>query len=213
MKYLITLLIGMAVGAALFVAGLYFNPFAANPKVSPLALPDGRVIDLNFTNVPAEMILYTNNGESVSKAHPVKVQQLWEPPVRSSRVSVVSLTSARGEPAGIGVKFTSESEDTRPLQAKALVNSDWFVYLPGRGTLFIQQSENYWAYLRDIVVPARWSSSDSWRGSWHRITTAGPARWAQRASSGSPGNSPVWSPKPSSRSTPKRTPRSTVRLQ
>ena len=174
MKYLITLLLGMLVGAALFVAGLYFNPFAAKQTISPLALPDGRIIDLSFANVPAEMVLYTNNGQSVSKPHPARVQQLWESTVQNSRVSVVSLTSARGEPAGIGVKFASESEDTRPLQAKALVNSAWFVYLPGRGSLFVQQTENYWAYLRDIVVPARWSSSDSWRGAWHRITTSGP---------------------------------------
>lgn len=55
-----------------------------------------------------------------------------------------------------------------------MVDSVWHIYLAGRGTLFIEQNENYWSYLRDIVVPAYWSSADSWRGSWHGTLTAGP---------------------------------------
>ncbi len=39
----------------------------------------------------------------------------------------------------------------------------------------IEQSENYWGFLRDIVVPAHWSSGDSWKGNWHGTVTAGPA--------------------------------------
>src|SRR5690606_22494627 len=74
----------------------------------------------------------------------------------------------------IGVKFSSDSEATRLLTAKALVDSAWHAYLPGRGTFFVDQTENLWSYLRNIVVPARWNSADSWRGSWFGIVTAGP---------------------------------------
>ena len=38
----------------------------------------------------------------------------------------------------------------------------------------VDQVENYWAYLRDIVVPARWSSGKNWVGSFHHIMTVGP---------------------------------------
>jgi len=89
-------------------------------------------------------------------------------------VSVVELTGAHGDTVGIGVKFASDSERTRPLNAEALVDSVWHIYLPGRGTMFVEQTENYWSLLRDIVIPARWNSADSWRGVWHGNTTVGP---------------------------------------
>ena len=38
MKYLISLLVGIVSGAALFLAALYFNPFGASQSVSPLAV-------------------------------------------------------------------------------------------------------------------------------------------------------------------------------
>lgn len=174
MKYLISLIVGLVFGAVLLLAGLYLNPFAARPSLSPLAVSDDALIALNFSAVPSEALLFTNNGESLRKPYPLKVQQLWEPAVEKTWVWVVELSNTRGETHGIGIKFSSESEATRPLNAEALVDSAWHLYLSGRGTLFVQESENYWAFLRDIAIPARWSSSDSWRGTWHGDITAGP---------------------------------------
>ncbi|MDH4109319.1 MAG: hypothetical protein OEW35_13465 [Gammaproteobacteria bacterium] len=174
MKYVISLLLGVVTGTALFMAMLYFNPFAGRIEVSPLAVSDQEQLVLRYEAVAQQMLLYTNDGESLVAPHPVKVEEIWEPTVRDSWVQVVELSNASGTPLGVGVKFSSESEATRPLNAQALVDSIWHIYLPGRGTLFVEQRENYWAYIRDIVIPARVSSADSWRGSWIGITTAGP---------------------------------------
>ncbi len=174
MKYLVSLLIGLAIGAALLVAGMYLNPFAGRQSLSPLAISDNVLVVLNYSMVPAESLVFTNDGESVRKPYPLKVQQLWEPAVQKTSVTVTELTNARGEPVGIGVKFSSDSEKSRPLRGEALVDSVWHIYLPGRGTLLAEQVENYWTLLREIVIPARWSSSDSWRGSWHGSITFGP---------------------------------------
>ena len=46
--------------------------------------------------------------------------------------------------------------------------------MPGQGSLFVEQRENYWGYLREIVVPAYRSSGDSWRGNWNGTITSGP---------------------------------------
>lgn len=174
MKYLVSLLFGLAFGAALLVAGMYLNPFAGRQALSPLAVSDNVLVVLNYSLVPAESLVFTNDGESVRKSYPLKVQQLWEPAVRKTWVVVTELTNARGEPVGMGVKFSSDSEKSRPLRGEALVDSVWHIYLPGRGTLLVEQVENYWTLLREIVIPARWSSSDSWRGSWHGSITIGP---------------------------------------
>ncbi len=174
MKYVISLLVGMLIGVALFVLGLYYNPFVGNPSVSPLAVSDLDLVDLSFSLVASDSIVFTNDGESHVKPYPAKVLQLWEPTVRRTRGFVTILADSRGEPAGLGVKFSSDSEETALINGEVLVHSVWHIYLPKRGTFFVDQTENFWPYLHDIVIPARLSSGDNWRGSWYGIMTVGP---------------------------------------
>jgi hypothetical protein len=174
MKYVISLFIGMVIGICLFVLGFYHNPFVGNPSVSPLAISDLDLVDLSYSLVPSDSILFTNDGESRIEPHPAKVSQLWEPTVKRTRGFVTTLTDARGAPAGLGVKFSSNSESSALINAEVLVDSVWHIYLPKRGTFFVDQTENFWTYLHDIVVPAQLSSGDNWRGTWYGIMSAGP---------------------------------------
>lgn len=187
MKYVISLVVGIVSGAVLFVAALYYNPFAARSSVSPLAVTEQELLDLSFSAVPSEMLMFTNDGESRIKPHPENVNELWESTVNRTWASAVVFSNARGEPQGIGIKISSESEDTNLLDAGAIVESVWHIYLPGRGTFYVDQVENYWSYLHDIVLPARWSSSDSWRGTWYRNITEGPGALGTARVSGGTG--------------------------
>lgn len=174
MKYAVSILVGMVIGAILFVAGMYFNPFTERQAVSPLAMTEDEHLDFTYTAVPGETILYTDNGESIIDTHPERVAELWEPAVVDTRVTVNLLTDSRGHTMGLGIKFSSDSEQTQLIKSQVLVNSAWHVYVPGRGTLFVDQIENHWSYLREVVVPAHWSSGDNWKGSFFRIMTKGP---------------------------------------
>ncbi len=174
MKYAISFTLGLLVGAALFLLALYHNPFSETPSLSPLSVSGQQLLDFSFSAVPAESIAFTNNGESRVKPHPQEIAELWEPAIRHTAVFVAILSDSRGAPAGVGVKFASKSEQTKLLSSEALVDSVWHVYLPDSGTLFIDQTENLWGYIRNIVLPARWNSADSWRGTWYGITTVGP---------------------------------------
>jgi hypothetical protein len=174
MKYLISLFLGLLVGAALFVLGLYFNPFLGQVSVSPLAVTDSRVVDLSYSAVPADGLLYTDHGESIITPHPERVTELWEPAVVDTSVFVTLLQGSRGGFAGLGIKYLSASEDTALIRGEAIANSVWHIYLPGQGTFLIDQTENFWSYLRDVVIPARWSSGDNWRGMFHGVMTNGP---------------------------------------
>ena len=174
MNYVISLLAGMLIGIALFLLGLYYNPFVGNPSVSPLAISDLDLVDLSYSLVPSDSIAFTNDGESHVKTHPARVLQLWEPAVNKTRGFATILADSRGEPAGLGVKFSSDSEETALIDGKVVVNSVWHIYLPKHGTFFLNQTENFWRYLRDIVIPARLSAGDNWRGTWHGITSSGP---------------------------------------
>jgi len=174
MRFLIVFLLGLIVGGALFVVGLIYNPFINAGSVSPLSVTDARTSVLSYSGVAAENIVYSNDGESRVSPHPEKVLQLWEAPVRQSTVMVTTMRDARNQVAGIGIKFSSLSEDTRLLQGEALLDSAWYVYLPGKGSFFVAQRENHWNYLRDIVVAAYRNSTNTWKGSWHGVITSGP---------------------------------------
>lgn len=174
MKYLISLLVGMVVGTAAFLALLYFNPLTAQNKLSPLSVTEDELISLNYSAVATDTLIYTNDGESQVMPYPAKVLQLWEQPVRKTDALATVLRDSRNQVAGIGLKFSSDSESTNILNGEAIVDSVWHIYLPGRGSFFIEQKENYWAYLREVVLPAYWSSGDNWRGIWNGNLTSGP---------------------------------------
>jgi len=173
-RYLLALIFGMVVGAVVFLGLLYFNPFTAQQRLSPITVTDNDVVKLGYSAAAQDMLLYTNDGESRVDPHPAKVLQLWEAPIRKTRAIATVLTDSRGQAAGIGIKFSSDSESTNILNGQAIVDSVWHVYMPERGSLFVAQSENLWSFLREIVIPAYWSSADSWRGTWRGDITAGP---------------------------------------
>lgn len=174
MKYVIALIFGMLVGVALFAAGMLYNPFANQRSLSPLTVTDLPTITLSYTNVAKSNLLLTNNGESRVEPHPKKTLQLWEASVRQTTAMATVLRDGANNPTGIGVKMSSSSEDTDILRGAALVDSVWYVYLPGRGSFFIEQQENYWDYLREVVVPAYRNSANTWKGSWVGDITSGP---------------------------------------
>jgi hypothetical protein len=173
-KYVVSLILGLIVGVIAVFLLLYFNPLVSGTTLSPLTVTDNEVITLNYPAVAAESIAFTNDGESEVEPHPAKVLQLWEAPIRDTTAMVSVLKDSRNQAVGIGVKFSSRAESTNILNAQANLDSVWQIYLPARGSLFIDETENYWDFLRDIVVPAYWSSGDNWRGIWHGITTSGP---------------------------------------
>lgn len=174
MKYLISLLIGMLVGAAAFLALLYYNPLTSHSKLSPLSVSDNDLITLNYSAVALDSLIYTNDGESRVSPNPTKVLQLWEQPIRKTDVIVTVFSDSRNQRVGLGIKFSSDSEATKLLNSELIVDSAWHIYLPGQGSLFVEQQENYWGYLREIVIPAYWSSGDNWRGIWNGNMTSGP---------------------------------------
>jgi hypothetical protein len=173
MKFLVTLLLGMLTGVVLVGLFLFYNPMNQE-GISPLSVSERAQFSLSYSAVASDAIAYTNNGESDVQRKPAKISQLWEAPVQMTDILVTELQDGRGMTAGIGIKFSSRSEDTRLLEGNVLMNSAWHIVLPKQGTLLVAQTENYWNYLRAVVVPAYWSAGDNWKGNWHGIISNGP---------------------------------------
>ena len=174
MKYAISLLLGLLCGVALFIILLLNNPFTADRTLSPLSVGDAAVISLSYTTVPAKTIAFTNSGETRLQPHPKGIRLLREDTVALTDVMVTEMRDARGQTTGIGVKFSSRSERTNLLRGEALVDSAWYVQMPGRGSFFVGQSENYWQFIRKVLVPAYRNSANNWKGSWIGDLSAGP---------------------------------------
>ena len=121
-KYVAGLLFGIALGAFTAATLLYFNPLAARNPLSPLSVSNNKILSLNYSIVPNDSIVYTNNGESRVRPHPEKVRELWEAPIRHSEVLITVINDSRNDPAGIGIKFSSDSERTRIINGEALVD-------------------------------------------------------------------------------------------
>ncbi len=175
MKYILALLGGIATGAALFALLLYLNPLASRTIMSPLAVTSSpRQMEFSFPVAPNEAIAATGSTLWGDPTWPPQLQTLWEPTVRDTSVLVSLLRNSRGQLAGLGVKFSTVAEETGLLNGVYPVSSAWHLWLLGRGGLMIDQSENHWLLLRDVLLPAWLSSADSWRGSWYGILTNGP---------------------------------------
>ena len=187
-KHVIALLLGILLGAIAALSLLFYNPLARQNPLSPVSVSDQELLNLEYSAVPTDAIVYTNDGESRVHPYPAKIQQLWEAPIRNTEIFVTVLSDSRSNPVGIGIKYMSESERTRLINGEALIDSAWHIYLPERGSLFVEQTENYWNFLRQIVVPAYWSAGDNWRGSWIGNTTVGPGSLGTALVSGGNGD-------------------------
>ena len=174
MKYLLALLSGIVAGAVLAAAILYNNPLATPVAVSPLAVSQSSMLELGFSAATTDTIATIGNGNARISSHPARVADLWEPAISDTRILVATLQNGRGQPAGIGVKFLSMAEEPGLLQGRIPANSNWHIWLSQRGGLFIEQKENLWFLLREVIAPAYLDSADVWRGSWFGVTTSGP---------------------------------------
>jgi len=174
MKYVVAFVVGLATGALLFALLLYLNPLASRPIISPLSVVDGRTLEFAFHAGTAEALAITGSGPAETAEHPSGIQPLWEPTLRHTRILVTEFRNSRGQPAGLGIEFSTVAEETGLLNGVYPVASAWHVYLTGRGGLMVGQTENHWPLIRDVRLPARFSAADSWRGTWIGILTRGP---------------------------------------
>ena len=115
MKYVISLLLGAALGAVLFLIAILYNPLLESQPISPLTVTDARTAVFSYSAVPTDNLVLTNDGLDRRDPWPEDVLQLWERPIRQSEVMATVLYDARSQPTGLGIKFSSVSEHTQLL--------------------------------------------------------------------------------------------------
>ena len=78
-----------------------------------------------------------------------------DPALRNSRISVAVLdpVGEAGAPA-LAVKLSAVAPDNNLLRSRLVAVSDWNLYWPGHGSLFLAGIDNYWPLLKDAIWSA-----------------------------------------------------------
>ena len=74
---------------------------------------------------------------------------------------------------GLATELEVLSPTSRLLAGRLVTDTYWTLVLPGRGTLYLHQTENNWKLARTIALPALLLGRD-WSGEWTSVNTFGP---------------------------------------
>ncbi|MEM7278861.1 MAG: hypothetical protein AAF385_12120, partial [Pseudomonadota bacterium] len=174
MKALIGLLLGFVAGVVLVLAALYYAPFNSSNERVPIANEGPGILQLQTGSHLGGAVAYTNSGLERLPVSPANIEQLLYPANRGAHMAVHAMRNEQGEIVGLGVKMFAWSDESRLLFGKVLSNSVWNVMLPGTGSYFVAETENYWPFVKNVALPA-WQASDTgWQGDFTEDTTVGP---------------------------------------
>lgn len=168
-KHVMTMIAGLAVGAAAALGLLYVNPLTSR-DAGELGGFD-RVLRYDFPS--EDVLLLTHAGSVPMPLQPVGVQELWESAVRTSVAGLVALGEADGPPAAIASKIAVPSPRTDLLDAGIVVDDNWLVTLPGQGTIAVLGHSNLWPAVKENLLPVTLLGRP-WVGPRSYRTTDGP---------------------------------------
>jgi hypothetical protein len=181
-KYLFAFLAGVVLGTAVVLFGVYLNPLARYNEGPPLD-PSTEV----FYRTVTDTLLRASSPDDPLASVPDTIAGLWAPTLASTEVRLLALQGEDGAASGLGVRFATLSEATRPLTGALLVNSVWNIHLNDRGSLFVDATDNLWPFARGVLLPA-WRADDRrWQGRFSDALTVGPGAAGTGVATGSSG--------------------------
>ena len=173
MKYVLSLLAGLVLGALLVAAALYYNPLVRENTRVPLTATPGASVEA-FYRTAAGTVARTGPTDGLLAPVPAEAETLWEPALAGTEARVLVLSDVDGRPLGFGVRFATLDAGTRPLTGELLANSVWNLHLAGRGSLFVHGLDNLWPLARAVLVPAWRAEDGTWQGQFAGDLTVGP---------------------------------------
>ena len=166
MRFLVALIVGFCVGAAIACAALFYNPFSqfvGNPPAGTSYFYGNEQPDFAISHA----------GKLPVPIRPAGTQGLWESAINGAVLTVFPLTDGDGETVALASRISTLSEDSDLFLRGALTSNDWLISFPNLGTLYVDDRENLSAVLRHGVFPV-WVFRQPWNGTQEMLATAGP---------------------------------------
>jgi hypothetical protein len=169
MKYAVAALLGILLGAAGGLAGLYYNPLtephAPEPNASDWVL--------RYTFPVRDPLMVTHGMHARVLAKPQGVHELWENTISATASIMLTLNDGAGAATALASRSMLPSASTDFLLRGAVLTDHWVLTVPGQGSLFLQVDSNVWPFVKDSLVPV-WYLGRQWRGPIEYRPTDGP---------------------------------------
>lgn len=175
MKYVLSLVFGLLLGAVTGLALLYFNPLTRTQS-RPGAESDW-VLEYSLTE--GGTWLSTHSERLALPIVPVDAPLLWESGIKGSLLQAMPLANANGQPGAIGTRISVPSSDSEFVRSGLLVEDYWLISVPGEGSVFVYALNNQWPLVRDTLVRVDWLQQD-WNGPSEYAPTLGPGAGGAR---------------------------------
>lgn len=170
MRYVVSLLFGLALGAIVAVAGIFFNPLTLNQSTPP----DDAEWVLNYSLDAEETWLSTHENQLGVPIVPTDVPLLYENGIRGSLMAAMPLKGEPGSASGAGTRISIPSSNSELLKAGVMVEDHWLISVPGSGTLLVHAESNHWPMLRDTLIRVDLLKRN-WKGPGQYDPTLGPS--------------------------------------
>lgn len=147
MKALIVIA-GLVIGVFLGLALLMLNPITLAQGAAPGLSGAIRTVSWQsgggyqgFALTPGGLVGAGTRGKDGSP--------FQDPGIRYARAEVVSLTGEAGSQPALAVRLSAIARPNSLLQARLGVTTAWNIVWPGKGSVLLAGSENFWAPVRD----------------------------------------------------------------
>jgi hypothetical protein len=178
----ISFLVGALIGAALLLLGLYLFPFAhagRTERVMPAFEKSASHIELFRLLLGGEnsgdVVSITTSGDpAIFPNAPAGTEFLQEPNIRDGLALITLVRNADDKIVGFATELEAGHENSSLLKGKVMTHTTWTVIVPGRGALFLYQTEDNWILFKRFVLPALLFDK-RWQGSWKNLNTLGPS--------------------------------------
>jgi hypothetical protein len=168
-------LLGAVLGALAACAGLYVFPFTHEARTEQVLVDaDAETASESvYVRVLGDAIAATHGGQFPFKPFPEGIQPLAGPSLANGFALITKARDATNEIAGFATELEVASPESRFLAGLIMTETFWTVVLPGRGTLFLYQTENNWRLMKEVMLPMLLTRRD-WSGEWRNVNTFGP---------------------------------------
>ncbi len=168
MKYLITFLVGLAVGGAIALTGLHFNPMSSNQGTGPGA-DDW---SLNYAMPSDDMLLLTHGGRLRLPVTPAGAPDLWESTLRGTFLQAAVMRDADDREV-LATRISVSHGQGNLIRDGLPVRDRWLITVPGEGSLSVDADSNIWPMVRDHLLPV-WYLGRDWSGPQTLHAVVGP---------------------------------------
>jgi hypothetical protein len=167
---LLGLLVGFVGAAAIFTRTI---DHSERSRRALETFPDDGSVQWFFLDVPGHEVALTHGGLVPMAPFPAGIAPLTERNVRLGLGLVTKLRDVTDEVVGFATELEAASPATNLVQGRIMTDTFWTVVIPGRGTLFLHETEDNWNLMTRIALPALLTRRD-WTGDWTNVNTVGP---------------------------------------